>query len=230
MSSRPGGGGSPRGSAAGSGLAAAAGAGGASGYWTIEQETHLEVEVKKSRFIVTAWPVQSGEQAMRLIADASDPSASHSCWAWRVGPAHRCSDDGEPSGTAGRPILGAIEGDGLDGVAVLVVRFFGGIKLGSGGLVRAYGGAARDCLRAAPKVFVKRRALVAAVSPFASVGAVYGAVQRLGGAAEGEESYTEAGDVRVTFLVDADAVGVLAEAVSNATSGRVVLQVVEAGE
>ncbi len=129
----------------------------------------------------------------------------------------------------GRPILGAIEGDGLDGVAVLVTRFFGGTKLGSGGLARAYGGAARDCLRAAPKVFVKRRVAVQAVAPFAALGQVYGAVARHGGEADGEERYTDVGDVAVTFLVDADCADSLVEAVSNATSGRVVPEVVVDG-
>ncbi|KIZ04972.1 IMPACT family member in pol 5'region [Monoraphidium neglectum] len=198
----------------------------ASGYWTIQCETSLEVEVKKSQFLVTAWPVQSGDQAMRLIQEAGDPAASHNCFAWKVGAAHRSSDDGEPGGTAGRPILGAIEGDGLDGVAVLVTRHFGGIKLGSGGLVRAYGGAARDCLRAAPKQFVKRQIELRAECPFQSLGAVYGAMQRHGAAASGEEEYTESGAVAVRFLVDEDAAAAVVDAVSNATSGRVVPMVV----
>jgi putative IMPACT (imprinted ancient) family translation regulator len=94
--------------------------------------------------------------------------------------------------------------------------------------VRAYGGAARDCLRAAPKAFVKRRAALRAVAPFASLGAVYAAVSRAGGSPAGEERYTEAGDVEVTFLVDADVADGLVEAVANATSGRVVPEVVAA--
>lgn len=64
----------------------------------------------------------STPQALALIADASDPTASHNCWAFKAGGTARANDDGEPGGTAGKPILGAIEGDGLDGVAVLVVR------------------------------------------------------------------------------------------------------------
>ncbi|KAI8472303.1 MAG: hypothetical protein J3K34DRAFT_519915 [Monoraphidium minutum] len=189
------------------------------GFWTIEQETSLEVEVKKSRFLATAWPVQSGEEAMRLIQGASDPSASHNCFAWKVGQSYRSSDDGEPGGTAGRPILGAIEGDGLDGVCVLVTRHFGGVKLGAGGLARAYGGAARDCLRAAPKRFAARRVVLRAECAFASLGAVYAAMQRHGGAACGEEVYTEGGGVAVTFALDAGAAAAAAAAVADATSG-----------
>ena len=80
----------------------------------------------------------------------ADPTATHNCWAYRIGSEYRFSDDGEPAGTAGRPILAAIDGQGCDQVVVVVTRWYGGIKLGAGGLVRAYGGCAAECLRAAP--------------------------------------------------------------------------------
>ncbi len=108
-------------------------------------------DIKKSRFIGKAAPIASEEEAKAFVAAVSDPSANHNCWAWRIGQAYRFSDDGEPSGTAGKPILQAIDGQDLDGVAVVVTRFFGGILLGSGGLVRAYGGTAAQMLRAAEK-------------------------------------------------------------------------------
>ena len=85
---------------------------------------------------------------MRFFAANSDPEATHNCWAYKIGQEYRFNDDGEPGGTAGRPILQAIEGQGMDRVAVLVVRWFGGVKLGAGGLVRAYGGCAANCGRA----------------------------------------------------------------------------------
>ena len=69
-----------------------------------------------------AWPCASPDEALQVMASRRDPSASHNCWAYRVGQQYRSSDDGEPGGTAGRPILAAIEGEGLDGVAVLVIR------------------------------------------------------------------------------------------------------------
>jgi putative IMPACT (imprinted ancient) family translation regulator len=81
----------------------------------------------------------------------ADPDATHNCWAYRVGGAYRSSDDGEPGGSAGRPILAAIESQGLDRVMVVVTRWYGGINLGVGGLVRAYGGAAAECLRTAAR-------------------------------------------------------------------------------
>ena len=109
------------------------------------------LEIKHSRFITHAAPVQSPEQALAFIAQVSDGDATHNCWAYRIGGEYRSSDDGEPSGTAGRPILAAIVGQGYDQVVAVVTRWYGGIKLGAGGLVRAYGGAAAECLRVAQR-------------------------------------------------------------------------------
>nr|WP_298109088.1 YigZ family protein [uncultured Pseudomonas sp.] len=113
-------------------------------------------EIRKSRFLALAAPVASAAEAQAFIATASDPGASHNCWAWKVGDQYRFSDDGEPGGTAGRPILAAIEAQDCDQVAVLVIRWYGGIQLGTGGLARAYGGAANKCLQTA-----ERQALIA---------------------------------------------------------------------
>ena len=109
------------------------------------------LEIKHSRFITHAAAVETPEQALAFIARVSDRDATHNCWAYRIGAEYRSSDDGEPSGTAGRPILAAIEGQGYDQVVAVVTRWYGGIKLGAGGLVRAYGGAAAECLRVAER-------------------------------------------------------------------------------
>jgi uncharacterized YigZ family protein len=122
-------------------------------------------DIKKSRFIGKATPIASEDEAKAFLASVSDPAANHNCWAWRIGQAYRFSDDGEPSGTAGKPILQAIDGQDLDGVVVVVTRFFGGILLGSGGLVRAYGGTAAQMLRAAEK-----REIIPLVSGLCAVG------------------------------------------------------------
>ena len=108
-------------------------------------------EIRKSRFIALAAPVASAAEAQAFITAHSDASASHNCWAWKVGQQYRFSDDGELGGTAGRPILAAIDAQEMDQVAVLVVRFYGGIQLGTGGLARAYGGSANKCLQSAPR-------------------------------------------------------------------------------
>ena len=112
--------------------------------------THVE-EVRKSRFVVHAAPVEDPAAALDFLGRVGDPAATHNCWAYRIGQEYRFNDDGEPGGTAGRPILQAIDGQQLDRVVVVVTRWFGGIKLGAGGLVRAYGGCAAECLRLAER-------------------------------------------------------------------------------
>jgi hypothetical protein len=106
------------------------------GYETLSAPHTVETEVKKSRFIALAAPASSGADALAFVKRSSDASARHNCWAYKCGSDFRSSDDGEPGGTAGRPILSAIEGAGLDATVVLVTRWFGGIKLGTGGLTR----------------------------------------------------------------------------------------------
>jgi len=120
--------------------------------FTLTETATFEQDIKKSRFLAICGPISSEEDAKRFLAAHSDITANHNCWAWRIGQAYRFSDDGEPRGTAGKPILQAIDGQSLDGVAAVVTRWFGGILLGSGGLVRAYGGTAASCLRNAAKV------------------------------------------------------------------------------
>ncbi|MBJ6983166.1 YigZ family protein [Luteimonas sp. MC1750] len=137
--------------------------------------TH-ELVVKHSRFLASAAPVSDPDAAAAFIASVSVPDATHNCWAWRLGDGYRSSDDGEPAGTAGRPILAAIDGQGLDGVAVVVTRWYGGIKLGAGGLVRAYGGAAAECLRTAERREVVEMTEVDVECPFADLAAVHAAL------------------------------------------------------
>jgi putative IMPACT (imprinted ancient) family translation regulator len=118
---------------------------------TLAAPARFEQLVRHSRFLALATPVDDVAAAIAWIAAHADAEASHNGWAYRVGDAYRSSDDGEPAGTAGRPILQAINGQDMDHVAVLVSRWFGGIKLGAGGLVRAYGGTAAECLRTASR-------------------------------------------------------------------------------
>ncbi|KQO83668.1 YigZ family protein [Rhizobium sp. Leaf262] len=122
--------------------------------FTLNRPETFSQDIKKSRFIAAASPVADEDAARRFIEAQSDPTATHNCWAWRIGQVYRFSDDGEPSGTAGKPILQAIDGQSLDAVAVVVTRWFGGILLGSGGLMRAYGGTAATCLRHGEKTRV----------------------------------------------------------------------------
>jgi uncharacterized YigZ family protein len=116
-----------------------------------------ETEARKSRFIACAGRADTREQAMNLLATVRRdyPGASHYCWAYLLGdPASpigaAMSDDGEPGGTAGRPILGVLQHKGVGNIMLVVARWFGGIKLGAGGLVRAYGGAASEVMKTLP--------------------------------------------------------------------------------
>ena len=120
--------------------------------FTLSTQVCFEEDIKKSRFQAIAVPVEN-EQAVKEFLEANrDISTTHQCWAWKIGHTVRFNDDGEPSGTAGRPILATIEGNDLTNVLVLVNRWYGGVKLGTGGLVRAYGGCAGQCLMLAEKI------------------------------------------------------------------------------
>lgn len=110
-----------------------------------------ETEVKKSRFIATTRPVKSEEEAVSFIAEMKKKywDASHNCSAFTIGRNHeltRCSDDGEPAQTAGRPMLDVLLGEDIHDLCVVVTRYFGGTLLGTGGLVRAYSGAVKEGL------------------------------------------------------------------------------------
>ena len=113
---------------------------------TLKGPASFEETIKKSRFICHAGCVTSQAESLDFYESVIDPQATHNCWAWRINFQVRSSDDGEPSGTAGRPILNVIERRNLENVMVVVTRYFGGIKLGVGGLVRAYSGSTAKCL------------------------------------------------------------------------------------
>jgi uncharacterized YigZ family protein len=139
----------------------------------------LEIDkIKGSRFIGYAWPVGSMEDMQLRLEEVQreHPTARHLCYGWRGSDAdqHRHSDAGEPRGSSGPPILRAIEGAELFEVGVVVVRYFGGTKLGVGGLIRAYGACARAVLDAAPKE--ERRRTTRLLLRFApsAIGAVNG--------------------------------------------------------
>ena len=120
-------------------------------YKIIKTEGTGEIVEKKSRFIANVFFVESQEEAEQKIAEISKKywDARHNCYAFVIGPNSentRCSDNGEPSGTAGKPILEVITGAGITNVLVIVTRYFGGVLLGTGGIVRAYTAAAKEGL------------------------------------------------------------------------------------
>lgn len=120
--------------------------------FTLAQTYIYEEDIKKSRFQAITGPVENEQDVKEFLNQYFDASTTHQCWAWKIGHQVRFNDDGEPSGTAGRPILATIEGNELTNIIVLVNRWYGGIKLGTGGLVRAYGGVAGQCLLQVEKI------------------------------------------------------------------------------
>lgn len=182
----------------------------------------IRQEIKKSRFIAVAGPVADEAAARDFIAAQSDPAANHNCWAWRFGQNYRFNDAGEPSGTAGKPILAAIDGQGLDGVVVVVTRWFGGILLGSGGLIRAYGGSAAQCLREAEKVPLVETVSVAIACGFGDLALVGARLGALPGVTISEQTFTDAGAVLSVSVPKAEAED-LARLVTDLTSGRAVI-------
>ena len=128
---------------------------------TLASATHAELLIKKSRFIACVQPCASRDEAVAVVRGlkAQHPGAAHVCWALMAGGQSAAVDDGEPSGTAGRPMLDVLRHQALEGVLATVVRYFGGVKLGAGGLVRAYTDAVATALLQAHKVELKRKTL-----------------------------------------------------------------------
>jgi len=142
---------------------------------TSDRPHRADAMIEGSEFIALAARTDRPEDALAWVKAirAERPSATHVCWAYQIGAAYRFADDGEPGGTAGQPILRAIGGQNLDHVTLAVIRYYGGTKLGTGGLVRAYGHTAAECLRTAPRLEVRPRRTVRASVPFDQVSVLY---------------------------------------------------------
>jgi uncharacterized YigZ family protein len=185
-----------------------------------------EIQVKKSRFIGCVAHVDSWDQAQNFLASvqAHHPKARHWCFAYCGGGGgtnvvtERSSDDGEPSGTAGAPILKAIHGEGLSDVICVVVRYFGGIKLGTGGLIRAYGSAARLVLQEAPvRVSLPQSSMRVTVQA-AHIGALYDLVASVKGHCSGED-YDDDGRLSTTITCEDSQMNLFQERLMDMTKG-----------
>lgn len=176
--------------------------------------------IKGSDFLGYAYPLSTVPEAMDYLQHLRQqhPNASHICWAYRLSGVYRFSDDGEPAGTAGSPMYRALEGQGLDRVLVAVVRYFGGTKLGTGGLARAYSGTVAEMLRLAPRQEIKPKQWLQWVVPFELLNVVYhqlSSVQVL----EKQEEYLEQG-LQLRVLVFAEAAEGIAAQLFDASRGR----------
>ena len=181
-----------------------------------------ELIEKKSRFITTVKPVDSEEEALEFIAAIKKKywNARHNCFAFVIGERQeiqRCSDDGEPQGTAGRPMLDVLLGEDVHNVAVVVTRYFGGILLGTGGLVRAYSRSVQLGLEASTIIEKTKGSRITIQTDYNGVGKLqYLLGQR--GIPIVDSQYTDV--VKLELLVEESTVTELHEAVTEATSGR----------
>ncbi|HZE41678.1 MAG TPA: YigZ family protein [Stackebrandtia sp.] len=187
---------------------------------TIARPATVDVTVTKSRFIARAERVDTEAAARGHIAAARKrhPGARHHCGAFVVGArgeVSRSSDDGEPSGTAGAPILAAVHAAGLTDVAVVVARYFGGVKLGTGGLARAYGAAASAAIAAAGVVELRRLDVVEVRGDYAACGGLEAQIRGTGG----RVTSVDYGQM-VCVVVACDDAAAFTAWVAQATSGR----------
>lgn len=190
--------------------------------YTLANLTELTEEIKKSRFIVKAAPITTADQAMQFIDHVSDPNATHNCWAWKIGQQYRFNDDGEPTSTAGRPILSAIEGQDCDQVVLVVIRYFGGIKLGTGGLIRAYGGSASHCLQQAELIELITRIPLQFHCYYNEWPIIENRLKELDAIIENQEFDAEG--VKVDIAIIKDKLQHLQKSISDITRGRVVIE------
>lgn len=182
-----------------------------------------EVAVKRSRFLASAAPVPDEEAARAFLAAvrARHPDARHHPYAYRLWlpsgqSADRMSDDGEPAGTGGQPILVALRRAGVTNAAVVVSRLFGGVLLGTGGLTRAYGAAAAAALRAAQVAEMARWSRLRVHLDYSHLSAMQQAVEAAGGQVE-ERAFSDR--VAVSVLVPPERAGALAARVRELTAG-----------
>ena len=160
-------------------------------YYIPTGHSQTELVEKRSRFIGQVWRVSSEEEARQRIEETKKQhyDARHNCWCYLIGDgAVRYSDDGEPQGTAGQPMLSVFQKAGLTNVCCVVTRYFGGVLLGAGGLVRAYTQAASDALAAAGISQVRRWVELAVECPYSFLDRVKNLTEALGGAV-GEVEY-----------------------------------------
>ncbi|MCO5978550.1 IMPACT family protein [Ideonella oryzae] len=147
--------------------------------FTLAHPVHSELLIKKSRFIGCVEPMADRAAAQARVAalKAEHPGAAHVCWALLAGGQSAANDDGEPGGTAGRPMLDVLRHQELEGVLATVVRYFGGVKLGAGGLVRAYTDSVAQALLQAERVLLQKRLALACQVPYALEGRIRRALE-----------------------------------------------------
>jgi len=187
---------------------------------TIFSSVDYELVIKKSRFIACIQPVADRASAQAVVQQlwAQHPDAAHICWALLAGGQSAAVDDGEPSGTAGRPMLEVLRHHDLEGVLATVVRYFGGVKLGAGGLVRAYTDAVAQALQRAEKVPLRRLCTQQCAVPYALEGWMRRQLEQSAAVLLAVEHQTQ---VKMQWQIAEDAMQSLTARINEAGQGRV---------
>ena len=198
-------------------------------YRMLFKGAQAELVEKKSRFIATIRPVASEEEAVAFIEEMKKKyyDARHNCSAFVIGSKGeltRSSDDGEPSGTAGRPMLEVLTGSGIRNIAAVVTRYFGGVLLGTGGLVRAYSGAVKMALEQCETITRRYGVQMLIKTDYNGVGKIQ---YLLGSKDVVIQDSVYAADVQMTVLVPIEEYDRLCKELVEATNGRVGLEEVE---
>lgn len=188
-----------------------------------------EIIEKKSRFIGTVFPIQTEEEALEYIDQLKKKywDARHNCFAYVLGrkdEIQRCSDDGEPAKTAGRPILDVLIGEELHNTLIVVTRYFGGTLLGTGGLVRAYQGAAKEGLQNSVIIQKHYGSRLDINTDYIGVGKIQYLISQSGYEIL-ESEYTE--NVKLTVLVPENELEGFKKCITEATSGKAVMSVID---
>ena len=195
-------------------------------YQTVYRGGMGEIIEKKSRFIAEVYPIESEEQAAQILEETRKKywDARHNCYAYVIGNNNeitRCSDDGEPSGTAGRPMLDVLLGAGIYNAAIVVTRYFGGVLLGTGGLVRAYSGAVQAGLAASTVIEKHHGISLQVTTDYTGIGKIqYIAGERSLPILDSE--YTD--KVVLKLIVPDDQIEEVKKAITEGTNGRAGLE------
>lgn len=187
--------------------------------FTLCEASQAELIVKKSRFIACVQPVADRPTALQVVSGLRQqhPDAAHVCWALMAGGHSAAVDDGEPSGTAGRPMLEVLRRQGLEGVLATVVRYFGGVKLGAGGLVGAYTDSVATALKTAQRIEIVKSVNLQLLAPYALEGTVRHYIQQFGATIA---SIEHKADVQFQLLVPEPVAAEFVQTLNNACQGR----------
>ncbi len=197
-------------------------------WYTLRAEAEASLTERKSEFIAHASPVHTAEQALDFVATIRKhcPDARHNAYAYllREGNTSRFSDDGEPHGTAGMPVLDVLRGEGLTDAAVVVTRYFGGVLLGTGGLVRAYSQAAKRAISAAGRIEMQRLCVFLLCISYKDLNRIEGVLENL--PLKRLDAVYE-NNVRLTLAVRETDFPALSDAISERAGGRAKIEFLE---